>query len=135
MGNEELLCADSTLVIISAQNERCTERNHGNRKFRRWVGVGEASAYGTAVANLDVTDITRRFPQQRPVVSHLGRALKLPLAGHGPDSQFTNVELQVPEFANSVEIHEMRWPDQPEIHQWNQTLTAGQRSRAVAKLG
>ena len=93
--------------------------------------MGQAAAYGAAVANHAVRHQTHRRDQKRaPAGGELG-IFDIRLAGERLDRDATIPLIDAVQVRNPVDIDEMGRPRESEVEQRDQRLAAGQDLRVL----
>ena len=96
--------------------------------------MGQAAAHRPTVTNLNMTDVARRFLQQRPALGDDCRPFEIALPSDCADAQRTVIDVYVAQLFDTVQVDQVRRPNQAKIHQRHETLAAGKGARLVAEL-
>ena len=96
--------------------------------------MNQAPTDSSAIPDLHMADVARRFSQKWPALSDDCRPFENALPRHRSDAEFPIFNFQVIELVQAIEVNQLRRTRQAHVHHRNQTLSSGQRFSRVAEL-
>jgi hypothetical protein len=107
---------------------------HGGQ-VRGGVGVRDRAADRAPVPDLRVTDLPRRVREQRHFAGQDVGVLHVVVSGQGADRDVGAFVVDVRQVVQTAEVDDHLGCGQPQLHQRQQRVTAGQELRVVAVFG
>ena len=101
----------------------------------RRVAVRERAAEGAAVTDLRIADLAAAARQDRHVLAHQRVVLDVVVAGEAADRDRVAGVAHVGEVGEPTDVDEHRRRRQPQLHQRQQRVAAGEELGVVAVLG
>ena len=132
---EEVVGVDHTFTTTPPDDDAAPEREDHRGQVRRGVAVRQRPAEGAAVADLRVADLARGRAQDRDVLPHHRVVLDVVVPGEPTDGELVAVVAHVREVAEPADVDQHRRRRQPQLHQWQQRVPAGEELGVVAVLG
>ena len=111
-----------------------TKRQGGGSQIAGGVGVGDRATDGAAMSHLCIAHITSGMRQQRHVLAQHWRLLYIHVAGECTNGDVITGIFDVRQVFNATDIHQHRGLRQAQLHEWNQTVPAGQKLCFIAVL-
>jgi hypothetical protein len=111
------------------------ESNHHRRHVVARIAVGRIAADRPDIANLRIGDLQRRLAQDRHLLREKLRRYDIVLAVHRPDDDIVAVLANPAKIAYRGEVDEMCGCSEPELHDRDHAVAAGERTGVLAEIG
>src|SRR5512142_118579 len=131
--DEELVDGDHALALRGARDHARAERQHRRRVVVRGVGVREVAAHRREVAHERIGDDRHGVGEDRVARPDRRVLLELAFASERADAQLA-VLLHVRESVDAVDVDESAWLREPELHERDERLAAGEDLRLATAL-
>ena len=131
---EELPGGDLAAAGGAARDQRGVEHEDHRRQVARGVGVHQRAADRAAVADLRVADLAGGVGEQRQLAAEQAGVRHVVMGGEGPDRDVAVLLPDVGELAEPADVDQHLGHGQPELHEREQRVPAGQEFRVLAAL-
>ena len=132
---EELPDADLPLTVGAARDHGRVQREQDGGQVRGGVGVRDRAADRTAVPDLRVTDLPGGVGEQRYLAAEKLGMLDVVVPGQGADRDVRALVGDVGQVTQAAQVDDHLGGGQPQLHQRQQRVAAGQELGVLAVLG
>ena len=132
---EEILRRDPPFSGLAANDDGRIQRHHAGRQLRCRIGMREAPAQRTPVADRGMRDMGNRLGEQRRMRGNFGRPRKIDMTRQRANPEKLAVHRNAAQLGEFADIDDEFGGDQPQVHRGHQALAARKHFCPVAVRG